>query len=51
MVFDISGNLLKVEESDRMSRTSLDLTEFKSGLYMIQVHSDQMTTVVRIIKE
>jgi hypothetical protein len=50
-VFDMTGNLLKMEEIDRMSTTDLDLTEFKAGLYMIQIHSDQLSTVARIIKE
>jgi hypothetical protein len=50
-VFDTNGNLLKIEESDRMSTSNLDLTEFKSGLYLIQIHSDQLSTVARIIKE
>jgi len=50
-VFDMTGNLLKIEELDRLSRTELDLSEFKAGLYMIHIHSDQINSVARIIKE
>ena len=50
-VFDMTGNLHKIEELDRFMKTDLDLSEFKAGLYMIQIHSDQMDSVARIIKE
>lgn len=50
-VFDMTGNLLKIEELDRLSRIELDLSEFKAGLYMIHILSDQINSVSRVIKE
>jgi hypothetical protein len=50
-VFDMTGNLLKIEEFGRITKTELDITEFKAGLYMIHIHSDQVNSVSRIIKE
>jgi len=39
-VYDLTGNLLHMEELDRLTKTNLDITEFKPGLYMIQIHND-----------
>ena len=50
-VFDMTGNLLRVEELDRLTKTDLDISEFKAGMYMIQIHSDQVHSVARIVKE
>jgi len=50
-VFDLTGNLLKIVELDRFTKTDLDISEFKAGLYMIQIHSDQVNSVARVIKE
>jgi len=50
-VYDLTGNLLHMEELDRLTKTNLDITEFKPGLYMIQIHNDQMNSVARLIKE
>jgi hypothetical protein len=50
-VFDLTGNLLQKEEVARFTKTNLDISEFKAGLYMIHIHSDQVNSVARIIKE
>ena len=50
-VYDLRGKLLHMEEVDRLTETRLDITEYKSGMYMIQLHNDQMNGVARIIKE
>jgi hypothetical protein len=50
-VFDVTGNLVKMMDLDRFTEISLDLSDFKSGLYMIHIQSDQVNTVARIIKE
>jgi hypothetical protein len=50
-VFDLTGNLLKRVELDWLTEMDLDISEFKSGMYMIHIHSDQLNTVARIIKE
>ena len=50
-VFDMAGNLLKIEELGRITKTELDITEFKAGMYMIHILSDQVNSVSRIIKE
>jgi hypothetical protein len=50
-VFDMTGNLLKAEELDRLTKMNLDISDYKAGLYMIHIHSDQMNSVARLIKE
>ncbi len=50
-IFDMTGNLLRMEALDRFTKVDLDLSEFKAGLYMIQILSDQMNSVERVIKE
>jgi len=50
-VYDVTGNLLQMEERDRLTKTRLDITEFKSGLYMIQIQNDHINSVARVIKE
>lgn len=50
-VFDVTGNLVKRKELDRLTETDLDISDFKSGLYMIHMNSDQLNSVTRIIKE
>jgi hypothetical protein len=50
-VFDLTGKLIQRKELDRLTKTDLDLSEFKTGLYMIRIHSDQMNSVTRLVKE
>ena len=50
-VFDMTGNLIKVEKLDRLIKTDLDINELKPGLYMIRIHSDQLNSVTRMVKE
>ena len=50
-IVDITGQIVRMEELEWFTRTELDLRELKAGLYMIQIHSDQMNRVVRIIKK
>ena len=50
-IVDMTGQIVQMEELEWFTRTELDLRELKAGLYMIQVHSDQMNRVVRIIKK
>jgi len=50
-VFDMTGNLIKVEKLDRLIKTDLEINELKPGLYMIRIHSDQLNSVTRMVKE
>ncbi len=50
-VFDLTGNLIHLEELDRLTETRLDISEFKSGLFLIQIHNEQMSSVARLVKE
>ena len=50
-VIDMTGNLVKVEKLDRLAKTDLDINELKPGLYMIRIHSDQVDSVTRMVKE
>ena len=50
-LFDMTGNLVKIEKLERLTKTDLDINELKPGLYMIRIHSDQLDTVTRMVKE
>jgi len=50
-VVDMTGSVIKVEEMDRLIKTDLDISDFKAGVYMIQIISDQVNSVARIMKE
>jgi len=50
-VFDMTGQLIHEEELDRFTQTRLDVSRFKAGVYMIQIQSDQVNSVTRIMKE
>ena len=50
-LYDLTGNLLRVEELDRLTTTTLDISEFNPGLFLIQIHNDQINGVARVIKE
>jgi Secretion system C-terminal sorting domain len=50
-VFDLTGKVLLIEERDRLIQTNLDISTFKAGMYMIQINSDQISSVARIMKE
>jgi len=50
-IFDVTGNLIKMMEQDRFTETDINISDFKAGLYMIHIHSDQLNSVARIIKE
>jgi len=50
-VVDMTGKVLLIEEWDRLIQTNLDISRFKAGMYMIQINSDQISSVTRIMKE
>ncbi len=50
-VVNTTGQAVLVETMDRLSKTNLDISKFKSGLYLVQIHSDQMDRIVRVMKE
>jgi len=50
-VFDMTGNLISIEKLDRFTKTDLDINALKPGLYMIHIHSDQVNSVTRMVKE
>ena len=50
-VIDMTGQIVQVMEMDRLIRTDLDISAFKPGVYMIQILSDQVSSVSRIMKE
>jgi len=50
-VFDLTGNLIQLNELDRLTKTNLDISEFKAGMYVIRIQSDQIYSVTRFIKE
>ena len=50
-VIDMTGQIIQVEELDRFIQTDLDVSRFKAGVYLIQIRSDQVNSVARMIKE
>ncbi len=50
-VVEMTGQIIRVEEIDRFTKIDLDVSDLKNGLYIIQIHSDQMNSVARVIKE
>jgi carbon monoxide dehydrogenase subunit G len=50
-VVDMTGKILRMVEMDRFIKTNIDISSFKEGLYLIQIHSDQVNRVARVIKE
>ncbi|MEA3477763.1 MAG: T9SS type A sorting domain-containing protein, partial [Bacteroidota bacterium] len=50
-MFDMTGQLIYEEELERVVQTQLDVSRYKAGIYMIQIHSDQMNSIARVIKE
>jgi hypothetical protein len=50
-IVDMTGQIVRMEELEWFTRTELDLRELKAGLYMLQIRSDQMNRVARIIKK
>jgi len=50
-VVNTTGQAVLVETMDRLSKTNLDISKFKSGIYLVQIHSDQMDRIVRVMKE
>ena len=50
-VVDMTGKVLLIEEMDRLIHTNLDISRFKAGMYLIQINSDQISSVTRIMKE
>ena len=50
-VVDMTGQLIHEEELDRFTQTRLDVSRYKAGIYMIQIRSDQVNSVTRIMKE
>ena len=50
-VADMTGKIVLLREMDRLIQTDLDISRFKAGLYLIQLQSDQVQSVTRIVKE
>ncbi len=50
-VVNMMGQTVVVERLVRLTRTDLDVSRFKPGMYLIQINSDQINGIVRVIKE
>jgi len=50
-VVDITGKVIYTEELERFTRTRLDLSNYKEGMYFLHIQSDQNYGVRRLIKE
>ncbi|MGB0895988.1 MAG: M4 family metallopeptidase [Flavobacteriaceae bacterium] len=49
---DINGRFIKaIDLSQMQSQMTIDMSEFASGLYFMQIHSDKGSGVVKIIKQ
>jgi hypothetical protein len=45
------GQVVHVEELEKLDKTRLDVSRFNPGVYLISIHSDQMDRILRIVKE
>ncbi len=50
-VVDITGKLIQTVELERFTRTNLDISRFKEGMYFLHIRSDQINGVSRLVKE
>jgi len=50
-VMDVTGKIILLEERESLSLTSLDINRLKPGIYLVNLKSDQIDRVLRIIKE
>ncbi|MCP4310770.1 MAG: T9SS type A sorting domain-containing protein, partial [Bacteroidetes bacterium] len=50
-VVDMTGKILLIEEMDRMTRTDLDISRYKAGMYLIHILSDKANSVKKFVKE
>ena len=50
-VMNTMGQVVLVEEMDKLEKIRMDVSGFHPGIYLISIHSDQMDKVVRIMKE
>ncbi len=50
-VVNVMGQTVVVTSMDKLVKTNLNVSRFDPGVYLIQIKSDQLKRVVRIIKE
>ena len=50
-VLNTMGQVVLVEEMDELDKTTLDISRFNPGIYLISIKSDQLEKIVRIIKK
>ncbi len=52
MIFDVSGKLVsQIDLSDMQGEKVIDVSEFASGVYMVQITGEESSIVKRLIKE
>ncbi len=50
-VVNTMGQVVLVEEMEELDKTTLDISRFNPGIYLISIKSDQLEKIVRIIKK
>jgi hypothetical protein len=50
-VMNAMGQVVLVEELEKLDKTRLDVSKLHPGVYLISIHSDQMDKILRIVKE
>jgi hypothetical protein len=50
-VMNTMGQVVLVEELDKLDKTQMDISRLHPGIYLISIHSDQMDKIIRIVKE
>jgi hypothetical protein len=50
-VINTTGQTVLVKRMEELIKTYLDLSQYDSGMYLIQIESDQQNSYLRIVKE
>jgi len=50
-VINIMGQTVLIERMGKLIKTNLDVSRFEAGVYLVQINSDQLNSIVRVIKE
>ena len=50
-VVNMMGQVVLIEQMDKLVRTNLDLSRYMPGVYLINIYSDQLNSIIRVVKE
>ena len=50
-VFDMTGHLIHQEELEHVRESTLDISSYKPGIYLIQLQGEDLSGITRLVKE